>query len=412
MLSAYGFMFITIRKYGAETWGLFSLATTFCLILAQVSKFGADSTFLVLISEEDPSHRTHLHQVFFYFLKRVFILCALSSLILYLTSSLIAESIFRNAELGNYLKAVSFIIFPISFLLVISEGMKGLGAKITYVLLQNTSIYLFALLGMIPFWLFTLKGLEGDYIPLLSYATTTYLLLLCGFYIYYVKTNRTVFAKNILPLSPPFIARINRMSRHFFYTQIFIVIIGWIDTILLGAYMTEKIVGLYNIALRFSFLVFMPLMTVAAIISPKISSFFKNSDLSSLTKLLKNSYQITLLLTFCMLLFIVFFSKFIVEQMGIQYSDIKIPMYLLCAGQVINVLFGPNDTLLQMIGHETVFMKSIGIAMVANIVLDLILIPHFGMIGAALGNVVGLIIWNLLCTKYLRTKLQISSIAI
>ena len=56
---------------------------------------------------------------------------------------------------------------------------------------------------------------------------------------------------------------------------------------------------------------------------------------------------------------------------------------MLSAGALINVAMGSVGVLLVMTGHERHAAIGIGISMVANVVLNAILIPQWGLEGAA-----------------------------
>jgi O-antigen/teichoic acid export membrane protein len=67
--------------------------------------------------------------------------------------------------------------------------------------------------------------------------------------------------------------------------------------------------------------------------------------------------------------------------------------------------------LLNMSGHEKDTVVGSGIAVVVNLVLNLALIPAWGMTGAAAATTLSLVTWNLILIGRVRHRLGISSVA-
>ena len=68
---------------------------------------------------------------------------------------------------------------------------------------------------------------------------------------------------------------------------------------------------------------------------------------------------------------------------------------------------GPVGLLLNMTGHERETAKGVAISAVLNMVLNFLLIPRWGITGAAVATTVSMIAWNLLLAWQVNTKLTI-----
>jgi O-antigen/teichoic acid export membrane protein len=64
---------------------------------------------------------------------------------------------------------------------------------------------------------------------------------------------------------------------------------------------------------------------------------------------------------------------------------------------------------MQMIGKEKVYQKIILLSLILNITLNLILIPVYGAIGAAIASMISLITWNTISTIYVKKTTGIST---
>jgi O-antigen/teichoic acid export membrane protein len=73
---------------------------------------------------------------------------------------------------------------------------------------------------------------------------------------------------------------------------------------------------------------------------------------------------------------------------------------------------GSVAQLLNMTGHERDMARGVVIAAISNIVLNAVLIPPFGMQGAAIATATTLLIWNYLLYRDVKYRLGIETIAI
>ena len=80
------------------------------------------------------------------------------------------------------------------------------------------------------------------------------------------------------------------------------------------------------------------------------------------------------------------------------------------AGQLVNVLCGSVGYILNMTENQNIFRNITIFAVVINIFLNLILIPMYGIIGAAIASAISLILWNIISSFYIYRKFNISTI--
>ena len=100
------------------------------------------------------------------------------------------------------------------------------------------------------------------------------------------------------------------------------------------------------------------------------------------------------------LLFTVFGQGFVVGHMVLCVSSL---------GQLANAAMGSVVVLLNMTGHEKSVAKGLVFSASLNIVLNFVLIPRWGIEGAAIATSITLIFWNLLLAKVVFEKIGITS---
>ena len=80
---------------------------------------------------------------------------------------------------------------------------------------------------------------------------------------------------------------------------------------------------------------------------------------------------------------------------GHEFGRAYWPLLLLAVGQLVNAWFGPTGMLLNMTGHEREVTRAVTVAAGMNVVLNLLLIPPFGVVGAAIATSASLVFWNI-----------------
>jgi O-antigen/teichoic acid export membrane protein len=84
----------------------------------------------------------------------------------------------------------------------------------------------------------------------------------------------------------------------------------------------------------------------------------------------------------------------ITQVFGADFSPALVPMIILSLAQVMNAAVGMASSLLMMSGLEVRVMRWGAIALATNVSLCLILIPLFGINGAATANALAMGVWN------------------
>ncbi len=185
------------------------------------------------------------------------------------------------------------------------------------------------------------------------------------------------------------------------------------DLIMLGALKGAHAAGVYAVASRASELTIFFLAASNSVIAPRISRLHHQGDSAMLQRLLTGASVRVALLTLPIVLILVFLAR---PLLGLFYGPAfavgTVALQILACGQFFNVLAGPTGTVLTMTGHERLSAMGVGISVVANIVLNAVLIPHYGIVGAAAATASSLMIWNALLWYWVRRRLMLRPTAI
>ena len=172
---------------------------------------------------------------------------------------------------------------------------------------------------------------------------------------------------------------------------LFFIVFGYqtstqMDTIMLGHFVRESDVGIYSVALKVSSFMLIGLEIALPIVAPFFAEFSATRNVE-LTEVLFRT--VTKWLCYSGLAIFACIAIFRVELLhifGKGFTAGTSTLLILAAGQLVNVGSGPTGALLTMTGKQKWELANT-LSMVAfNFVLNLVLIPRMGVIGAAIAT--------------------------
>lgn len=184
------------------------------------------------------------------------------------------------------------------------------------------------------------------------------------------------------------------------------------DIILLGYFCSKEVVGVYKVVLTGAATVAFGLQAVTLSVAPKFARLYAQGEREKLQSLVTQSARIVLCLSLPLVLLLVFFGEWILEVFfGDDYTSGGMALAILAIGQLINAFVGSVGILLSMTGHERDTATGVAVAAIVNIIFNLVLIPYYGMEGAAFSTALSVVVWNLILWRLVHKRLQLESMA-
>lgn len=178
-------------------------------------------------------------------------------------------------------------------------------------------------------------------------------------------------------------------------SSIVFLLLSRLDVLMIGYFLASNEVGYYRAIqpLRqggmiflgsFSFL-FMPLATQA----------FEKRDFEELDELFGSVTKWAVVLTLPIVSTFVFIpDRVVVSLFGEPYASAALPLSILSAGLFFRAVAGPNGDLIKAVDMPKIEAIASAVGVLGNFVLNLILIPRYGIVGAAIATVVGYGVYN------------------
>lgn len=194
-----------------------------------------------------------------------------------------------------------------------------------------------------------------------------------------------------------------------FLVSLMQLLIVRLDIILLGALAGREQAGIYAAASRVADLVVFALAAANVVVAPIIASLYAKNDLSGLQRMLTALAKGVSLFTGLIIIVLVLSGQWVLQIFGAEFVVAFAPMLILGAAQMMNALLGPVDFVMAMTGHQAQSLRIFFVATALNIALNLLLIPLYGMIGAAVATLATLIFWKLFMLVYIRRKIGVEA---
>jgi O-antigen/teichoic acid export membrane protein len=357
------FSLIFTRLYGAEVFGEYTYAISVVTILMIFAKVGFDNSIIYYIPKYGNAQ-----------ISLSFAINFLLSLIITLVSFFFIDQPFVQWML------------PMVWLLSMEQVFFGVyrgtnNIKKFYFINGFYSILLRIILIVILFFISDNK--------LLNVGIAVYSSYIFANLIYYLQ-NKKRFEK--IKFDKEYI----KYSFSLVLAAMMWVAIDKVDVIMIGSMLDMKSVGVYQISSQLSNLIFMVLVIFDTVFGPKISQLYHEGKLEELKQLYIRSTRIlavggTLLVVIMLLL-----SKYILLLFGSEFVSGQLSLVLRGIGQLVNVSVGSVWLMLAMTGKPKFQIYTNLTAFLLNIGLNYLLIPQYGINGAAFASMVSVILINVI----------------
>ncbi|HII92173.1 MAG TPA: flippase [Methanosarcina sp.] len=190
-----------------------------------------------------------------------------------------------------------------------------------------------------------------------------------------------------------------RYSFPLLITATLLNIMSWIDTIMLGYFKSAEIVGIYNAVYPLVGFLSLVVSSVGFVYVPITSRLWGQNETAPLGSIYAVMTKWCFLLTFPLFaLIFVYPEYFITKLYGAQYVSGATSLRILALGFITNSYFGFNYHTLLASGDSDFLMKCSVASAGINVALNFMLIPEYGMIGAAVGTAVSFVSIEVLMT--------------
>ena len=399
----YLYRLIVARYLGPDSYGLLNLGFAVFGFFSAISLLGFPSAVLRFVSFYNGKNDSErIKGTVISCLKITLPLSLISMVIMYLFADYIAVNIFHNPSLSSIIRIFSFLV-PIMVIISNFENMTQAFQKVKYnIFIRNVSESgIQFLITLILFLLgFGLIGAVYGYLfALLSSALI---------FIYLVQ-------KKVFPIIGKKIKAITNYKEIILYTWplTFVSIIGmiqsWGDNIFIGVFKTASDVGLYNAALPMANLLLIAPTTITFLFIPIITGLYAKNQKEGMEEIYKTTSKWIFFLNLPVLIILTLFSKQVLLVLfGQLYVSGYLVLIVLSLGFFIYSLLQQPSGVLQSIKKTKFLLVNSALVTAIHVILNIMLIPRFGIMGAAIATVILFVLWYTILTvkTYSCTKMH------
>jgi O-antigen/teichoic acid export membrane protein len=168
------------------------------------------------------------------------------------------------------------------------------------------------------------------------------------------------------------------------------------EIVVLGVLAPAATLGIFGVAKRLSMIIGALLTSVTVLFNPMVADLHHRGRIGELDRLFKTSTRWLFTLGWPVCLAEVLFAPAIVRLFGKGFASGAAALVILALGQLVNVGTGTVSNLLAMAGKTTLTLVNSIVFLALSLALDLVLIPRYGLIGAAAANAAAIAAVNLL----------------
>jgi O-antigen/teichoic acid export membrane protein len=392
---------VAARGLQPANYGSYVLATTIISITSTFCLFGLDTgigRFLPRLEEKKERTRYLFAAIFVSLLLAIIFMC-----LLYLFPNSGYERIF-----GNSISKDIFVIFlfslPFMIIFKVSIGYsQGNQTAKARVLLKDISLPTVKLLTLYLAIEFSL-GLTG-----VSYSYVISYILISAICVVYLIKNISTF--QILPKKDDFTVILG-FSAPLLITSIMTFIFRDADNLLLGLYATGQDIAIYDINYRTAMISLVLINSIAFLFLPAISELDSNGEIDKIREVFNSVNKLTIIGSSPIVFILILYPSYVVSLLfGPEYNS-PLTLRVLVLGMYFHIFFGPIGNALTSIGFSKLLMYDNTISSLLNVFLNIILIPMYGMVGAAIATTLAFMFLNILYAIQFREKIGISIVNI
>ena len=200
-------------------------------------------------------------------------------------------------------------------------------------------------------------------------------------------------------------ARWMRAALPIFLTDGFFFLLTYIDILLLKIFVGPEQIAIYYAASKTLALVAFVYFAVAAASAHRFAEYNAAGEHERLADFAAAATRWTFWPSLAMALVLIVFGKWILMLFGPGFDAGYPLIVVLACGLLARASIGPAERLLNMVGQQRACALVYAAALVTNVALCLVLVPHLGLTGAALATASALVVESALLFVVARKRL-------
>ena len=399
---------ILARNLTIEDFGLFYAIFAFLSLIGLFKSLGFDKALAKFIPEllskkdNDGIKSSIMYVTIIQLITNTIII-----VLVYIFSDFLAASYFNSENASGILKLMAIAFFIDSFMQVIKTAFQGFKKMVYF-----AGIDLIRMLLIIAVILLGLNRGYGILSPVYAYIIVPILLLMIFGFILTRKAFPDFFKSRFF-VDKKLLKNISHYSIFILATTIGGTILGYTDIVMLTYFSGLTAVALYSVALPTSrILIYFP-RAIAGVLLPVTSELWAKKKFGMIREGMESLYKYSIIIIVPLVFMMFSFSDLIIKVFfPLGYVEASLTLKILSIGMIFATLTGISVNFFAGIGKPQISSLIIYTSALFNLVANFILIPIFGIVGAAitttLSHFIAMVMGLIKTRKFITFKIPIA----
>ncbi|MEY4594458.1 MAG: hypothetical protein RIQ47_868 [Bacteroidota bacterium] len=181
------------------------------------------------------------------------------------------------------------------------------------------------------------------------------------------------------------------------------------DVITVGYVISHIQSGRYYAATAIASIVAFGLTVTDQAYMPGLRSAFLSGKRKVLQEKLRSATRQVFMITLPVVLVFMLAGRWLLSAFGSSFEQAYIPLLILLSGQLFHAAIGMSGGLLSVAGHRHRYLIYATVSVIVQLIALFLVLPSFGLVGAALTVTLSRILLNLLCFIFLKKRYSVSA---
>lgn len=374
---------VVARLVSETEFGIYALAITIFRMLMMIAPFGLTMA-VVRFAAPDLDHPERLAKTLRTGMALIWVMGGLFGALLFASADLLANAVFQTPGLIPLLHGFAFALV-FSTVMRLALALTALRRQVGFLVFVEEvfqpGLYLIAIVAL------TLLGVD-PMVGVIVGAPITFALGM-ALALWRVRRQFPSIADRAIPIAPGLMLRLLRFGSPLALASLFLWSTPLIDRLLLGVFASVEETGVYVVVAQVATFFTLIGVAVETIQSPMLATLMHERNTERIQHVISSSVRLGLILGIPALAVLVHNSgDLLAIVFGDSFAVGGASLLILSGALVLRVISDRAIAVLVLSGHNRQWLAYSTVSFVVNLILDLLLIPPLGMIGAALSTVV------------------------
>lgn len=386
VIGKFGLYFLAARLMGGHDSGLFFLCLSWVNLASTAARLGLERAISRHIAAElAVGHGRAARQALVTGVGWITLASFAAALLTFFLAGPAAQFIYHQSDLTAPLRFAALILPTQTLAFTIGFALIGMNRAVLAQIVQSALPPALSLLAL-------MAGLHRLDTVLIVYASS-YGACCCLGAAFILRDWRGLLVDRPHGAPTEALPPLWTTARPLFVVELVQVSLLSLPVLALGAFANPVAVSAFSIVSRMTMMINTILVSIATIASPAFARYHRRREYAQLRHTANQARVLAMAVCLPIIAVMVIFPHTLLSFLGRDFAShaAVAAMIVLCAGQLVNVLLPTEDMMLTMTGHGRT-LRALNLRQIAVCcVLGAVLIPPFGLMGAAILSAVVLI---------------------